>query len=112
VGYVFDVAPSFGEGMNTIGNFFANQNFAVGFSQIADLGLGYKDYIVLLTGAAIMFFVSVLQERHPDRSLRAQVDKKPFILRFLLLYFGILAVVVFGVYGSGYNAASFVYMQF
>ena len=40
------------------------------------------------------------------------LDRKPFALRFLLLYLGIMTVVIFGIYGSGYNAADFVYMQF
>ena len=40
------------------------------------------------------------------------LDKKPFILRFALIFIGIMAVIVYGIYGSGYNPADFVYMQF
>jgi hypothetical protein len=40
------------------------------------------------------------------------LDRKPVALRFLLLYLGVMTVVIFGIYGSGYNAADFVYMQF
>jgi hypothetical protein len=29
-----------------------------------------------------------------------------------VLYIAVMSIVVFGVYGSGYNAADFVYMQF
>ena len=36
--------------------------------------------------------------------------EKPWLT--VLLYLGVMAVVIFGVYGSGYNAADFVYMQF
>ena len=112
VGYVFDVAPSFEQGAKTIAMFFTNQNFATGYNQISDLKLDVADYLVVLAGALIILFVSILQERNPRRSLRAQLDEKPFAVRVLLLYAGILAVVVFGVYGSGYDASSFVYMQF
>ena len=34
------------------------------------------------------------------------------LIACLLLYLGIMTVVIFGIYGSGYNAADFVYMQF
>ena len=40
------------------------------------------------------------------------LDDNPFALRFILIYLGMVAVAVFGIYGSGYNAADFVYMQF
>ena len=112
VGYVFDVAPSFIQGVKTIAMFFTNQNFITGYNQISGLKLDALDYCVISIGAAIILFVSIMQERNPEKSLRVQLDEKPFALRFLLLYAGIIAVVVFGVYGSGYDAASFVYMQF
>ncbi len=112
VGYVFDVAPSFGDGMNTIGKFFSNQNFSTALSQIETLGLWKKDYFVILLGAVTILIASIIQERHKDTNLRTMLDKKPFILRFALLYLGIMAVVIFGIYGSGYSAADFVYMQF
>ena len=112
VGYVFDVAPSFIQGVNTIAKFFTDQNFKIGYSQISELKIDLADCFVILIGAAIILFVSIMQERNPERSLRVQLDEKPFAVRFLLLYAGIMAVVVFGVYGSGYDAASFVYMQF
>ena len=112
VGYVFDVAPSFIQGVNTIAKFFTDQNLKIGYSQISELKIDLADCFVILIGAAIILFVSIMQERNPERSLRVQLDEKPFAVRFLLLYAGIMAVVVFGVYGSGYDAASFVYMQF
>lgn len=112
VGYVFDVAPSFQEGMRTIIAFFTGQDFARGLAEISNLGLILQDYIVLLIGTGVIFTVSLIQERHPQTTLRAMVDTRSFALRFALLYFGILAVVIFGIYGSGYNAADFVYMQF
>ena len=112
VGYVFDVAPSFSYGMKTIAMFFTAQNFSKGIAEIGNLGLGAKDFIVILIGTLIILTASIIQERHTETNIRAMLDKKPFVLRFLLLYAGIMAVIVFGIYGSGYNAADFVYMQF
>ncbi len=112
VGYVFDVAPSFKQGLKTIALFFTDQSVSRGIAEINTLGLRYRDYLVVLIGTVIVFVASVIQERHADTDVRTLLDKKPFILRFLLLYFGLMIVLVFGIYGSGYNAADFVYMQF
>ena len=113
VGYVFDVAPSFSQAMRTFALFFTNQSLRTGWSQISALGLGKKDYAVILLGAVIILIASLIQENAKDGlTIREKLDKKPFILRYALLFFGVLAVVIFGIYGSGYNAADFVYMQF
>ena len=45
-------------------------------------------------------------------TIREMLDRKPFLLRFAVIFIGIMAVIVYGVYGSGYNPADFVYMQF
>ncbi|MBQ1437754.1 MAG: MBOAT family protein [Ruminococcus sp.] len=112
VGYVFDVAPSFFGGIQTIGLFFTGQDMERGISEINGLGLIPQDFVVLLIGMAIIFTASVIQERHPDTTIRVMLDQKPLALRFVLLYLGVIAVVIYGIYGSGYNAADFVYMQF
>ena len=112
VGYVFDVAPGINESMNTFKLILTNQSFAQARAQISELGIGKKDFIVILVGIIVIFTVSVIQERHPSTTIREMLDKKPFILRFALIFIGIMAVIVYGIYGSGYNPADFVYMQF
>ena len=113
VGYVFDVAPSFSQAMRTFWLFFTNQNFKLGYSQISNLGLGKKDYLVVLIGGLIIFIASIIQERAKNGlDIRHMLDQKPFILRFALLFVAVISIVVFGIYGSGYSAADFVYAQF
>ena len=112
IGYVFDVAPDMGQAFATIGKFFTAQSFGEGLNEILSLGLEVHDYIVIALGIVLLWTVSMIQEKHADTDIRTLLDQKPFILRFLLLYLGVMAVVIFGIYGSGYNAADFVYMQF
>lgn len=112
VGYVFDVAPSFEQGMRTLNLFFTGQDFSKGMEEIATLGLLPQDYVVLLLGAIVVLISSIIQEKHHDTDIRSLLDQRSFKLRFLLLYVGIMSVIIFGIYGSGYNAADFVYMQF
>ena len=112
IGYVFDVAPSFSQAMRTFWLFFTNQSISAGWSQISELGLGKKEYLLVLMGAVLIFIVSVIQERNPKTDIRTMLDSKPFAYRWLAIFIGFMALVVFGVYGSGFNAADFVYMQF
>lgn len=112
VGYVFDVAPSFMQAMRTFWLFFTNQSLSKGWSEISELGLGKKQYLLLLAGVVFIFIISVIQERHDKTTMRELLDKKPFMLRWAAVFVGVMAVVVFGIYGSGFDAADFVYMQF
>lgn len=112
VGYVFDIAHNFEESMSMIWKSLFNQNLGVGYSQIATLGLGKKDYIILLLGALTIFVVSVIQERNSTTTLREILDKKSVMLRMGLIFLCVMTIIVFGIYGSGYNPADFVYMQF
>ena len=96
----------------TITRFFTDQSFSRGLAEILKLGLTWKDYILLALCVVIVLIISIIQERHSDTTMRALLDKKPFILRFFLYFFLVMAVIIFGIYGSGYAAADFVYMQF
>ena len=112
VGYVFDVAPSFKQAIKTFVLFFTNQNFSTGRTQINGLGLSTADYLIVLAGAVFIFIISVIQERNDKTTIREMFDKKPFIVRWLAIFVCIMLLVVFGIYGSGYNSSDFVYMQF
>lgn len=112
VGYVFDVAPNFAEAMNTFKLAFVDQSFSVGWSQISELGLDKFDYAIIIFAMIVVFVASVIQERHSSTTIREMLDKKPFALRGFVIFAGVMLVLVFGIYGPGYDPAAFVYMQF
>ena len=45
-------------------------------------------------------------------SVRERIAGSNLVFRWAIYLAMILCVIIFGVYGPGYNAASFVYMQF
>ena len=112
VGYVFDVAPNFAEAMNTFKLAFVDQNLSVGWSQISELGLDKFDYAIIIFAMIVVFVASVIQEKHSSTTIREMLDKKSFALRGLVIFAGLMLVLVFGIYGPGYDPAAFVYMQF
>ncbi len=73
------------------------------------LGLDAKNVWILMIGILTMFFVSYLQTK---MSLRAELTKQGIIFRYLIIYIAIFAVLIFGIYGPGYDAAQFIYGGF
>ena len=114
VGYVFDVAPSFSQAIRAIGLFFTGQNFSEGFEQISGLGVDWRGYVIIALCTVLIFIVSVIQEKHEPKgeNIRTLLDRRPFAVRWVVLFAAIITIAVFGIYGSGYDAADFVYMQF
>ena len=112
VGYVFDIAPDFYQAMYTFGHVFTSWNASASFAEIAQLGLHIKEFWLLGICTVLLLTVSIIQERHSETTVRVLIDRKPFILRFVMLFVGIMVLLIFGIYGPGYNPAEFVYMNF
>ncbi len=112
IGYVFDVAANLSESMYTFRMMLSGQDLARGLAEIPALGLSGLDFAVLATGTLVLLCVSLVQEKHAGTSLRVLLDRKPFLLRFALILLCMTAVLLFGIYGPGYDPADFVYMQF
>ena len=79
---------------------------------LLSLGLDAADLAVLGLGLALLFLVSLWQERHEGALVRERVAALPLPLRWGVLLLGLLAVLIFGVYGPGYSRAQFIYMGF
>lgn len=95
------------------------------------------DYLVLLVAIAVVFWVSVKQERMynekmarkssgggiiemagddegagTDAEMREYIDTKSTLVRWCLYLALFLAVLILGVYGPGYDASVFIYREF
>jgi hypothetical protein len=73
------------------------------------MGLDSKDFIVAVIAIAILFLVDYL---HTKGSVRGWIAKQNLAFRWTLYYAAIFSVLIFGIYGPGYNAAAFIYFQF
>ena len=78
--------------------------------QIHDLGLDTANWVVLLAAVAVLIAVDYLHERNVH--IRETIAKQYFLFRWLIYYGAIAALLVFGLYGPGYDSASFIYEQF
>ena len=74
------------------------------------LGLDGKDWNVLLV--SILFLIVVECFYYKKAALAETFAKQNVLFQMLVFYLGIMAVVLFGVYGPAYNATQFIYFQF
>ena len=59
---------------------------------------------------AILFAIEFIHEKR--KTLTEMTDRLPVSVRGLLYLAGVMAIVIFGVWGPGYTAQAFIYFQF
>ncbi|MBO6162079.1 MAG: MBOAT family protein [Eubacterium sp.] len=93
-----------------VGSMFTTSNWgALTDGSLLELGASAADYIVIAIGIILMFIVSLLQGK---KKIADRLEEKPVALRYIVLLVLILAAVVLGAYGIGYDATQFIYNQF
>ncbi len=106
-----DLFPDVGEYFRRVGSIFTTFNWNILFDgTMMKLGLTGLDYAVLGGSIAVLFYVSVFQEKHG--SFRKALAEKPAFLRYSLIFAMFLVVILMGSYGIGYDASNFIYNQF
>lgn len=74
------------------------------------LGLGWKEFHVLLLCLLVLLLVSAVQER--GIVVRDYILGRNIVLRWLIYIGAILFIMVFGTYGYGFDAQAFIYRGF
>ncbi|MGN1167468.1 MAG: MBOAT family O-acyltransferase [Lachnospiraceae bacterium] len=88
----------------------------VGLAQIMNgniynYGLNEKNMLVVIIAALVLLIVSILEEKSSE-SIVNLLSKQNLVFRWIIIYTLFFAVLVFGKYGPGYDAAGFIYEQF
>lgn len=73
------------------------------------LGLDRPNVHLTVFGLGILLLVSVLNEKE---NIRKQLAKQNLVFRWFILLGLILSILIFGMYGPGYDASSFIYEAF
>ena len=139
VGRVFPKAASFTVALNMLGSMTHAHTMGLR-DTVRGLGLSKYDYVILAVACTIWLFVSIIQEVEEKRNretddergsivagkaagamakivetgaeFRNALDKKPLPIRWIVYITALLAVAIFGVYGVGYDASTFIYRGF
>ena len=74
------------------------------------LGLGRKDWMIVLLLVLVLLIVGIFQERGVH--IRESIARRNIVIRWAVYLGAIVFLVLLGIYGPGYDAAKFVYQQF
>ena len=74
------------------------------------LGLSSADFIVIIVGLLIVFGVELASELKID--VRSKLEEQNLIFRWIIYLLIIFSILIFGIYGKGYSASSFIYGGF
>ncbi len=107
---LFDCFANIGDTLFMLGSVLTARNWGILWNgALLELGLTGVDYAVLAGAVALMLTVSLLGRRG---SVRAQIAKRPYAVRFIVWYGLFLLVLLMGAYGIGYDASQFIYNRF
>ncbi len=74
------------------------------------LGLSVIDFWITIAAIAVLAAVDVMH--HKGIPIREKICKQGVLFRWALYYGVIFAILLFGIYGPGFDAAQFIYFQF
>lgn len=73
-------------------------------------GVTMKDFYILVIFTLVLFAVEIINYR--GICIREAVGRQRLTVRWFIYMLGIFSVVIWGIYGKGYNASDFIYMKF
>jgi len=113
VGFAFDIGNGFKDTLRMFAWFLKDPVPPLGQVKktLYTLGLESYDWTILFWGYALVFVVSLYQERSGN-SLRETLDKQSIWFQWVTTLGLIIVIYLFGMYGPGIAANEFVYMQF
>lgn len=76
---------------------------------ILNLGLSIHDLILVMFCVILLIKVSLVQR---SGSVRVLISKQSYLVRFSIWYGLLLMIIIFGMYGIGFEQSQFIYNQF
>lgn len=77
---------------------------------LVNFGLDFKNMIVMWIGVLIVIIVDVMHEH--GMKFRETLMKQDIVFRYAVYVAALMVLVIFGIYGKGFDAASFIYQGF
>ena len=75
-----------------------------------EMGVDALDWNVLIVFLAGLLVVDILREKSID--IKKWIMTQNVLFRWIVYYIIVIAIIIWGVYGQGYNANAFIYFQF
>lgn len=106
--WVFFRASTVTDAFVLLGNMFSLGR--ISFDALFAFGLDKWDTLVLGLALVVLFVISVAKYR--KLAIREWILSRSLWFQYAVYLAGIFSIMIFGIYGSGYDAAQFIYFQF
>ncbi len=105
--WIFFIYPNSQISFKMLGTIFTNFNYLNLFTNILNLGLDIPNIIVLIITLIILVIVDIKHEKIKTFLYNTSVE-------FKLIFLGSMTLIIllFGVYGLGFNVSDFIYSKF
>ena len=108
--WLFFRAPSFSAARQMVVHMFTQPHPFVLMGQLFTLALDKLNFLAAVAGIGVLLCADLLQERYGP--LRPHITRRALPVRWAVYLMGVLTVLIFGIYGPGYDARAFAYFQF
>lgn len=108
--WIFFRADSTVASFNIIKMLTVNNPWVLFDGSIYECGLDQKNYWLMIFGILLLMIVDFLKSR--KIVIREIIAKQHIVLRWLVIDIAIIVLLIFGIWGSTYDAANFIYFQF
>ena len=109
--WIFFGAPNIGSGACYVGRMLSMTPGVDSFAaRAADIGASRRDMILPIYGVVVLALDLLIARK--DKRIGRAMQGIPDVARYAILYGMIMAILLLGIYGPGYNASSFMYVNF
>lgn len=109
--WVFFRASSIGDALSILQRMFSVNNAWIFLDgTLPMLGLSTLEWTVLAASIGVLLWVDIAREH--GVSLSQKLSEQPLLFRWLTYVCAIVFILLFGVYGVGFDAGQFIYFQF
>ena len=109
--WIFFRANGFYESLDIIKSIFPCENIWVLLDRsLYNCGLDSKNFWLMMTAILVLLLSDIAKKR--GIIIRKVIAAQDYWCRCLIVIFAICFILIFGIWGSGYDAAGFIYFQF
>lgn len=106
-----DIYSGVGETFKAVASMFTSSNWAALFTGgLLEIGLTWQDHLVVTAGILVMLAAGIY--RYRGHSIREEINDLDYPVAFVIVLLLMISILVFGVYGMGYEASQFIYNRF
>lgn len=109
-GEMFFRAESMGRGFEMFKVIFTDFDGKELTKHLGDFGMDFHDYVTVMIAFLLIMLLNILKEKNVP--YRDKFMALPTPVRWIIWYAVMMSIVIFGAYGSGYDAAGMIYAKF